>query len=167
MKKQLAMLKDLLHWIVFAIVFFALYIFVHISLTNIISGDATILEYIFIFGILLLTLISIIKEYRVRILDSIRASIRTASPIIAGGFIWWIVYMGDIPDVPDWFFEMCLYLFIGYVIIGVPIQLFVLSKKAKEEEKRKERRRKYKKIEKDRKRYKEKISKSVINGGTK
>ena len=63
MKKQLAMLKDLIHWIVIAIVFFALYIFFHISLTNIHSGDATILEYIFIFGILLLTLISIIKEY--------------------------------------------------------------------------------------------------------
>jgi hypothetical protein len=148
MKKQLAMLKDLIHWIVFAIVFFALYIFVHISLTNIHSGDATILEYIFIFGILLLTLISIIKEYRVRILDSIRASIRTASPIIAGGFIWWIVYMGDIPDVPDWFVVMCLFLFIGYVIIGVPIQLFVLSKKAKEKEK----------IQKNKKRYKENIS---------
>ena len=146
MKKQLAMLKDLIHWIVFAIVFFALYIFVHISLTNIHSGDATILEYIFIFGILLLTLISIIKEYRVRILDSIRASIRTASPIIAGGFIWWIVYMGDIPDVPDWFVVMCLFLFIGYVIIGVPIQLFFLSKKAK------------KKIQKNKKRYKENIS---------
>jgi len=150
MKKQLAMLKDLIHWIVIAIVFFALYIFVHISLTNIHSGDATILEYIFIFGILLLTLISIIKEYRVRILDSIR----TASPIIAVGFIWWIVYIvdipdiPDIPDVPDWFVEMCLFLFIGYVIIGVPIQLFVLSKKAKEEEK----------IQKNKKRYKENIS---------
>jgi len=148
MKKQLAMLKGfLILLIVFAIVLIALYFALN-SLINIHSGDATILEYIFIFGILLLTLISIIKEYRVRILDSIQASIRTASPIIAGGFIWWIVYMGDIPDVPDWFVVMCLFLFIGYVIIGVPIQLFVLSKKAKEEEK----------IQKNKKRYKENIS---------
>ena len=65
---------------------------------------------------------------------------------LAGGFIWWIVYMGDIPDVPDWFVVMCLFLFIGYVIIGVPIQLFFLSKKAK------------KKIQKNKKRYKENIS---------
>jgi len=150
MKKQLAMLKGfLILLIVFAIVLIALYFALN-SLINIHSGDATILEYIFIFGILLLTLISIIKEYRVRILDSIR----TASPIIAVGFIWWIVYIvdipdiPDIPDVPDWFVEMCLFLFIGYVIIGVPIQLFVLSKKAKEEEK----------IQKNKKRYKENIS---------
>ena len=150
MKKQLAMLKGfLILLIVFAIVLIALYFALN-SLINIHSGDATILEYIFIFGILLLTLISIIKEYRVWILDSIR----TASPIIAVGFIWWIVYIvdipdiPDIPDVPDWFVEMCLFLFIGYVIIGVPIQLFVLSKKAKEEEK----------IQKNKKRYKENIS---------
>jgi len=163
MKKQLAILKGLIHFILFIIVVFAVLILFNISLANIISGDAILLEYIFIFGILLLTLISLIKEHRVRIVGSIRKAL----PFLAAGLIWWLVYMVDIPDVPDWFFEMCLYLFIGYIIIGVPIDLFFLSTKEREEEKRKERRRKYKKIEKDRKRYKEKISKSVINGGTK